>query len=80
MPCVVYLYYPDEIVIVKSAWCEKMNTADILNTGSRPGEVMLIFHSPDKTAKADFELEPRNIYNDAITACYYGYVLQICGK
>lgn len=80
MPCVVYLADSKEILIVKSAWCQNIDTADNRNGGLRPGEEMIIFVSPNKTDTADFELEPKLVYDASIAACYYGFVLQHCGK
>lgn len=53
--------------------------ADNRNYGSRPRAITKLFFSPDKNAEANFRLRGKVHFNAAITACYYGHVLFICG-
>lgn len=79
MPCVVDLEY-SYILIVKSSWCENFNSADVFNGGYKADKRMKIFHSPNKAARANFELEPQEQFNGDVDAVYYGYILEVFGK
>lgn len=80
MPCVVYLQRSKGLIVVKSAWCDKINDAKSINSGLHPGRKRKIFFSPEKKAKADFQMEPKTVFDGNIAACYFGFVLRNCGK
>lgn len=80
MPCVILLADSDEIRIVKSDWVEKVNNAESRTNGTPPHIALKFFHSPNKQQQANFELEPVADFHLNQTACYFGYVLKICGK
>lgn len=79
MPCCVLLKNSGEIIILKSAWCEKLNKAESRIHGCRPWEMVKIFYSPDKKKRADFRLQIMKTFHHNRMACYYGYVMKICG-
>lgn len=79
MPCVVDLEYGGEI-IMKSTWCENFIDAELVNGGYNTDKKMKIFYSPNKVAKPNFQLEPREEFNDNIAAVYYGYILEVFGE
>lgn len=80
MPCVVFLRDSQETIIVKKAWCQCNNGADIINCGTRPGELVKIFYSPNKREKPNFGLENRWDFNGTVAACYFGFILDNFGK
>lgn len=80
MPCVVFLTASKKKIIVKSNWCQAANDAANINDGSRPGKRTVIFLSPDKSAKPNFQLKVQIFFNPEISACYYGYILKHFGK
>lgn len=80
MPCCVLLKNSDDMIIVKSAWCEKLNKAASRIHGCHPWEMMKIFYSPDRTKRANFHLQVMRTFIDTRMACYYGFVVKICGK
>lgn len=79
MPCCVLLKNEDEVIIVKSEWCQQLNGAANRMHGCCPSTVIKIFYSPDKTKRADFGLQTMRTFNAARMAFYYGYVVKICG-
>lgn len=82
MPCVVCLYLCDgeKIIIVKAAWCQRIDEADTINHGSRPGDMMIFFFSPNKSEKPNFDLSAEDFFDETINACYDGFVLGEFGK
>lgn len=82
MPCVVYLLFSDseKIICVKSAWCQANNIAETVNNGSRPGEMVKKFFSPNKFDQPNFGLTERDLFDDTVAACYFGFVLDHFGK
>lgn len=80
MPSVVCFEYSGEIKVVKTAWCEKLKSADPKNSGVLPTKIIKIFYSNNTAQKANFGLEVVEEFDENVPACYYGYVLYMCGK
>lgn len=80
MPCVILLEESSQIRIIKTAWVEKVNSADSRTSGTPPNIPVKIFYSPNKQLPADFQLKPEVDFDPEQTACYTGYVLKIFGK
>lgn len=80
MPCAILLDDTDEIVIVKDAWVEKLNTAENRNAGMDVNKTVTFFYSQDKSKKADFQLRPGAAFHPERTGCYIGNVLNIYGE
>lgn len=80
MPCAILLEQSYRIVIVKDAWVEAVTGAENRNVGSDVNQTVKFFYSQNKAAKANFRLNPRDIFDSKQTGCYFGNVLNICGK
>lgn len=66
--------------MVKTSWCEKLKGADPKNSGVLPTKTVKIFYSGDTAQKANFDLEVVERFDENVPACYFGYVLFMCGK
>lgn len=83
MPSVVFLYDPNKVIVVKSAWCQSNAQAETIHFGSRASERVKVFVSPDQSEKPNFGLEvleSDDEFDSSIIACYYGYILAHFGK
>lgn len=80
MPCVVCFEDSRVLRIVKTSWCENFKNAETKNVGKPSSDLVKIFYSNDKTQKANFDLEELEELDEERSACYIGYVMQVCGK
>lgn len=80
MPYVVRFEYSGVMKVVKTSWCERLKCADLKNKGFRVSTFVKVFYSKDTTQQPDFELETKETFDEGTPACYYGFVLRICGE
>lgn len=80
MPCVVRFDDSRIMKVVKTSWCENLKSANIKNIGFSHSTFVKIFYSQDTSQKPNFGLEIKEIFDEETPACYYGFVLRICGE
>lgn len=73
--CFVRLKNSDEKFVVKTTWCEDMNTARVQTYGNKPNKQRRIFFSPNEFEEPDFSMEISTTFWALNTACYMGYVI-----
>lgn len=80
MPCVLYAEKTRDIIIVKRSWCENIKCAETVNKGITRTKRVKFFYSNEKTHKPNFELDTEDEFDAEKNACYFGFILHICGK
>lgn len=66
--------------VVKTAWCEGMQSATVKNRGNRPSIQRTIYYSPNPKDSPNFTLPVFAYFEATRAACYKGYVLKTFGK
>lgn len=69
----------NELLIVRTSWCEGMHSTCTKRYGRRPTRQCKIFFSADANEKPDFTMAVKEIF-DAEKACYIGRVLNTFSK
>lgn len=66
-------------LVLKTTWCDGMNSANAKYYGGKSTKQRKIFYSPIDTAEPDFSMNVRSTFYAIKAACYTGYVKKTFG-
>lgn len=67
-------------LVLKTTWCEGMNSASAKNYGAKSTKQRKIFYSPIENAEPDFSMDVTNEFCAIKVACYIGYIMKTFGE